>query len=200
MKAVINGLDIGTDCYKISVINMGENIIEEFYLDTYSDRISVLNAVDFIVTEGSPVDISEALRIARSVMFNQENGDRETAPNVAVLVTHSSPIMDISDIREETSSLKGSGSVMFPIIMNTEAEFLAQYQSLSSGRAYFLSFDSTMTLSDIKIRYVLDILQNIDNLTQTIESQKVTESPPQSLPRESKDDDIDQQTLIIIRK
>ena len=179
---------------------MGENIIEEFYLDTYSDRISVLNAIDFIATEGSPVDIPEALRIARSVMFNQENGDRETAPNVAVLMTHSNPITDINNVREETSSLKGSGSVMFSIIINTETELLAQYQSLSSSRAYFLSFESTISLSDFNVRYVLDILQNIDNLTQTIESQKVTESPPQSLPRESKDDDIDQQTLIIIRK
>ena len=72
-----------------------------FHLSDFTDMHSIVVAVQRISNCGGNTNVSAGLRLARTEIFNNANGDRSDVPNVIVLITdgnlaHETDILGLS--------------------------------------------------------------------------------------------------------
>ena len=72
------------------------SLIAEFRikLDTYHEHEELIHAINQLHYPGSGTNMPEGLYVARTQLFNERNGDRADAPNVAVLIIDEESIDD----------------------------------------------------------------------------------------------------------
>jgi collagen type VI alpha len=87
VRSIVNSLEVSTDRTRIGVVIYGDNANVIFHLNTYPDKQDVLQAIDSITYIRGRTNTAEALRVARTQMFTQANGDRFDVPNYAVVIT-----------------------------------------------------------------------------------------------------------------
>ena len=67
-----------------------------------------------ILHEGGETNTGAALRITRQLVFNEQNGDRPNAANIAVLVTDGNENRGF-DAQTEAANLRNSGVTIFTV-------------------------------------------------------------------------------------
>ncbi|KAL3889638.1 hypothetical protein ACJMK2_001974 [Sinanodonta woodiana] len=78
---------IGVNNVLFSLITYSSNVNVRFHFNTYTSRNSVLNAILNTSYIGLGTNTSDALNVARTVMFRPEHGSRPNATNIAIVIT-----------------------------------------------------------------------------------------------------------------
>ena len=134
MKNVVRDYTIGPNNVRVGVAIFADNVQAIFQLNTYSTQNEILNAIDNIPFLGTSTNTPEAIRYMRTTMFTSQNGDRSSAPNVAIIITDGVPRVpnDVNEARrltlQEANLAKSQGINMFTVGIGPEltTEFLAQ--------------------------------------------------------------------------
>ena len=105
-----------------------------FQLNAYFTQYEILTAIDRIPFLDETTNTAAAIRYMRNTMFTPQNGDRSSAPNVAIIITDGVPRVpnDVNEARrltlQEADLARRQGINMFTVGIGPEltTQFLAQ--------------------------------------------------------------------------
>ncbi|XP_061482392.1 vitrin [Rhineura floridana] len=101
LKDVAQALDVGTAGPLMGIIQYGDDPSTEFNLKTYANSKDLKNAIDKILQKGGLSNVGRALSFVNKNFFEDANGNRGSAPNVAIVMVDGWP----TDKVEEASRL-----------------------------------------------------------------------------------------------
>ena len=84
---IVNRFRIGPDYTQIGLVVYSEYAFNQFYLNTYQDKDSMINAIRSMRYLGSFTNTSGGLRKMHSEQFTFERGDRSNRENIAIVIT-----------------------------------------------------------------------------------------------------------------
>ncbi|XP_033728140.1 collagen alpha-3(VI) chain-like [Pecten maximus] len=84
---VVNALDIGPDGTQVAITTFQTDIYNVFQLKDFGNKVDMENEIRNIRFTPGNTFTDKALRYARDVMFQPENGDRPDVRNVLILMT-----------------------------------------------------------------------------------------------------------------
>ena len=142
-RSIINGFDIDNKLVRIGVLTYDTNPNDQFYLNKYSTREEIIQAISFNHNGGS-TGTQKALARVQSTYFTNTNGDRSGIANVVILVSDG-----MSDIPEGSSpsanaasKLKSTGATIITISLGDIAD-QNEMITISSDSDHVFSLDSS---------------------------------------------------------
>ncbi|KAM6910519.1 collagen alpha-6(VI) chain-like [Xenentodon cancila] len=89
LRKVINGFDIGSKKVQIGLAQYGNEPVQEFLLNTYADKKSLLAAVEQLSYRGGGTQTGNALNFLQKHYFTEAAGSRASkqVPQIAVVIT-----------------------------------------------------------------------------------------------------------------
>ncbi|CAD5119952.1 DgyrCDS8533 [Dimorphilus gyrociliatus] len=87
VQQTIADLNVGPHSTRIGLLTYGNRATIQFHLNKYSDKQSIINAVENIKWKNQNTNTSGGIYVMDKVMFSSENGDRPRAPNVGIIIT-----------------------------------------------------------------------------------------------------------------
>uniref|UniRef100_A0A803SXF1 Vitrin n=1 Tax=Anolis carolinensis TaxID=28377 RepID=A0A803SXF1_ANOCA len=101
LKDVAQSLDVGVAGPLMGIIQYGDDPSTEFNLKTYANSKDLKNAIEKILQKGGLSNVGKALSFVNKNFFEDSNGNRGAAPNVAIVMVDGWP----TDKVEEASRL-----------------------------------------------------------------------------------------------
>ncbi|XP_048340415.1 vitrin isoform X1 [Sphaerodactylus townsendi] len=101
LKDVAQALDVGVAGPLMGIIQYGDDPSTEFNLKSYSNAKDLKNAIEKILQKGGLSNVGRALSFVNKNFFDDSNGNRGSAPNVAIVMVDGWP----TDKVEEASRL-----------------------------------------------------------------------------------------------
>jgi collagen type VI alpha len=94
IQNIVKGLKIGVSDVQVGVVTYATSSKAEFYLNTHSDKASLLSAIQNISFNHPGLTFtSHGLQFVNEKLFNNTNGDRPDYPNTLVLLTDGNPLL-----------------------------------------------------------------------------------------------------------
>lgn len=90
VEKTVDYFDISSEFTRVSVMSYSSYVVHEFFLNTYMDKASLLNAIRYLAYRGGGTYTHHALRHLREVSFTEANGARPSSqgvPRVAIVLT-----------------------------------------------------------------------------------------------------------------
>ncbi|KAJ8307442.1 hypothetical protein KUTeg_015526 [Tegillarca granosa] len=85
---IIRQYEIGTNKVQVSVVKFSYNVVVEFYLNSFSTKSDVLNAVNNTAyRNGGSTDTASALELVYQQIFTLSKGGRQDTPNIVIVIT-----------------------------------------------------------------------------------------------------------------
>ena len=91
LSQLVDLFKIGPDDTRVGAIVFSDDVHLEFSLDTYTNAISVKNAIMNIRYLNQGTNTEEAFIVAREQCFNFANGDRQNIQNLAIIISDGRP-------------------------------------------------------------------------------------------------------------
>ena len=91
LSQLVNLFKIGPDDTRVGAVVFSDDAHLEFALDTYTNAISVKNAIMNITYLNQSTNTEEAFIVAREQCFNFANGDRPNIQNLAIIISDGRP-------------------------------------------------------------------------------------------------------------
>ncbi|KAM9493412.1 cartilage matrix protein isoform 2-T2 [Clarias gariepinus] len=101
LNKIIDGLDVGPDATRVSVVNYASRVKNEVSLKSYKTKPALIKAVSKIEPLSSGTMTGLAIQFAMNVAFSEAEGARTKSPGiskVAIIVTDGRPQDNIRDI------------------------------------------------------------------------------------------------------
>ena len=115
-------------CY---FIRFSDNAEVEFNLKHFSERKIIIRAIRRIPYRRGTTNTADAIRLARTEVFNGANGDRANAPNLMIVLTDGSSNDNVATLKEaELARSEGTHIISVGIgdwLNKIELESLASY-------------------------------------------------------------------------
>lgn len=86
-KDFIGGADVNSGNVRVGLLLYGTTVHVEFHLGDFSTKGALFSAINSVKYKYGSTNTAEALRILRTEMFLEKNGDRPSVRNIAVVVT-----------------------------------------------------------------------------------------------------------------
>lgn len=110
VREVVHWFVIGTEHVLVSIISFSLDVIEEFPLNKYTDKESLISAISNVTYQGLLTNTSAALRYVRLNSFLPKNGGRPHVDKLVVLLTDG-PSDNQQETVKEAKLLRQNGSV-----------------------------------------------------------------------------------------
>lgn len=101
---LVNQLNIGFDMVRVGAVQFSQNASLEWRLDSYFDRVSMIDAINRIFYQGQTTNLAGGLELARNAIFN-DPGNRQGVRNVALVITDGVPNVRFDDTIPEARAL-----------------------------------------------------------------------------------------------
>ncbi|ELU11156.1 hypothetical protein CAPTEDRAFT_224257 [Capitella teleta] len=134
INAVVSKLSMGVDTDNVAVIKFAQSAEVEIPLQRFSRSNSVARAVEALATVDEEARLANGIRILREQVFTGE--DRTSAPNVAVIISHSNA--DYESSIDQAEQVKQEGTHLIAIGIDGANEALTQ-NIASYEQAHFTS-------------------------------------------------------------
>ena len=112
---IVDKLTIGEAATRVGLVryaNEGENI---FYLNTYSNKYELRNAVLALRYEDGNTNTSGGIRVMHRQQFTAVNGDRSTVSNVAIIITDGVSTWDKERTIPDANAARNDGIRIFSV-------------------------------------------------------------------------------------
>ncbi|XP_052813420.1 uncharacterized protein LOC128240703 isoform X10 [Mya arenaria] len=87
MKNIVNYADIDSGSVRVGALIYSTEVEVQFYLNQYSTKNDVIAAIDKIPYIYGSTNTADGLQVMRDELFSFRNGDRDDAPNIAMVIT-----------------------------------------------------------------------------------------------------------------
>lgn len=112
VKKIVSKMQISAVKSRISVVTFSDKAELIFPLNAYDKQQDILQAIENIRYTQGRTNIAAALRLVRETVFNQNNGDRTSAPNVLLLISDGSPTVEIDETIPEAIEARQNGIII----------------------------------------------------------------------------------------
>nr|XP_033802565.1 collagen alpha-3(VI) chain isoform X2 [Geotrypetes seraphini] len=167
---LVENLDVGRDKVRIAVVQYSDDVKVNFYLDTYSDRLGVLNGIRHLsLLGGSSLNTGAALDYVTQNVFTSEAGSRaaEGIPQFLILLSAGK---SRDDVMRPSAALKAGGVVPFAI--GTKNADITELQTISLTPDFVVAvpdFDHLETVEQQISQKVTELTQDqVATLIQTV--------------------------------
>ncbi len=162
--SLIETLDIGPNSTQVAAIRFSKQVNLEFYLNTYTTKGEVTNALFNLKYDANDTNTVGAMQMARELIFVPNNGDRKNIRNVAILITDGISTVDPARTLPQARLARDSGIIMFVVGVTNEIndDELKGIASTPIQNHYFNSIDisNLHSISNQILRHVC----RIDNI------------------------------------
>ena len=108
----VEGLDIENKKSRMALVTFSDVIKLEFHLNKYDNRLDILEHIERMPYSRGSTNTAKALEFVTDTMFTQDNGDRNSARNVAFLITDGQS-NNREDTMKQAKDLKDKGIHLF---------------------------------------------------------------------------------------
>lgn len=145
-------MQVAPDKVQVSAVTFGTGVTNQFYLNQYTDKTAVEQAIMNIPYKGGSPQMANAIRFATGTSFSPVHGGRGDAPHVAVLLTNQ-PSGTIDQIKLESQTARDNGLILYTVGIGNGVD-LHELQTIASDpdiRHMFQSqnFDALGSISDL---------------------------------------------------
>lgn len=155
VKALIAGFPIGSNLTRVGALTFSDFASIEFYLDEYYDEDEMQDAVDDIELSEGETNIYDGLRLMRTQIFRERNGDRPDVQNIAVVITDGQANLEAAKIEDEARQSHELGVEIFAVGVTNDTD-MGQLRAIASDE------DHVFTVEDFEGLYSI-----IDNIIST---------------------------------
>ena len=156
-RQLVYGIDIQSDSVHIAAVAYNTDIVDQFYLNTYSEKESVINALNFY-RRGGKTNTQKALRFVRTDLFTSENGDRSGVRDIVIVISDGYSNVNYQNTVREADRIKSNDMHVYTVAIGDSPHF-SEMNAISSDPdseyAYYVP-----SLSDVKA-VASDILDNL---------------------------------------
>ena len=151
---LLKPLIIGLNDTRVGLVTFSNNIHNIFYLDTYSNKQSIIDSIEMLQHEGGYPNTADGIRMMHLRQFSESVGDRPDVPNVAILITYCASVINQELTIPYALEAQLAGITMYTVGVSFWTELaLHELQSLASpprikGTNYF-AIDG---FQDLKVR------------------------------------------------
>ncbi len=120
---IVEGLEINSNRpnkVRIALICFDDEPFTEFYLNTYQQKQDVIQAIQRISYLGGRTNIARALRKMRTEMFLPLRGDRDSAPNFAIVFTDGASNLDETETLPQAIAARVEGIHIISVAVGSD--------------------------------------------------------------------------------
>ena len=114
VKSMAQGFDIGKTGTEVGVVTYSSKPTNQFHLNKYTDKNSLLGAIQNIHYISGGTNTADAIKYAREVSFQAANGARSNAAKIAIVITDGKSQSPVST-SAEAQRLRQQGVTVFSI-------------------------------------------------------------------------------------
>ena len=140
VKDVSNQFEISQNKVQVSAVTFGTGPTNQFYLNQYTDKMRLQNAITSIPFRGGAPKTSGAIRYATGTSFSPIHGGRADAPHVVVLLTNQ-PSGTFDMTRLEAQTARDNGVIIYTVGVGGGVD-MNELQSIASDPDYRHMFTS----------------------------------------------------------
>lgn len=133
-KFVVSNVPVGFYATRFGSVTYGNEATVDFYLNTYNTSKDIMAAIDRIPYKDENTNTSGGLWKMKAELFTKQNGDRSSAPNIAIIVTDGKSTYDANLTIPYANEAKRSGimNVVIGVGDKTDRDELEAMASLNS--------------------------------------------------------------------
>ncbi len=117
VQSIVNRLPMDRNQNRIGIATYGANATIQFNINQYSNQNDVIRAIENITYRPHISNLTAGLNVLYK-MFTKENGDRQNKPNMAILVTASSPEVTRESVLPLAHKVRKRGTRLFTVGIN----------------------------------------------------------------------------------
>ena len=157
---LVSRLNIGSDAVQIGVVTYGSTSIDQFYLQDYLLRSTVLQRISNLASVQLTTlnNLANGLNEAYSQQFVSFRGDRVNVQNVVVVLTPVQSDDSTTNIFAQANILKNAGTRIYSIGVNSAST--SEMQGVSSS-PQVLNSNYFMVAQDTQLNSFVDTFYNI---------------------------------------
>lgn len=106
---VIEDMELWNDKIRIGLVSFDDQARVEFFMDTYTSKADVIQAIRQLQYNGGRTNIADALQLAREDVFDPDRGDRADVPNFLVTFTDGKANINAEDTIPQAIDTRISG-------------------------------------------------------------------------------------------
>jgi collagen type VI alpha len=135
------GLDIDSGLVRIGAVAYSSNVVGQFYLNDYSTREAVVNALRFYNVTGT-TNTADALDTVRNIQLTAAHGARSGIRKVAIIITDGFSNVNADQTLPRAKALRDSGVLVYSV-GNGNPQQLSELTAMASTPS--TDFLSTIT-------------------------------------------------------
>lgn len=145
-------MDISPGKVQVGAVTFGGSVSNQFYLNQYTNKSTLQNAIMNIPYSGGQAKMADAIRYATMTSFSPSHGGRGDVPHVTVLITNqASGSIDMTKLQSQTA--RDNGIVLYTVGIGNGID-MHELQAITSdpdSRHMFTAqnFDALNSLSDL---------------------------------------------------
>nr|SPP68597.1 vWFA1-like domain containing protein vWFBCS9 [Colubraria reticulata] len=115
IASAVRDLEVDNGFFRIAVITYSDSATVHFYLNTYSSKAEIFDAIHRIPYVYGYTNTADALRRARLDVYSPSHGDRTNVPNLVVMVTDGESNMNPQQTLPEADRIRRSGTSIITV-------------------------------------------------------------------------------------
>ena len=151
VKEFIGTLTVDSDHVRVSVVSFGNEATLHFGLADHATLEETQAAVEAVPWKDQWTNTAEALRVMTNEVFQPNNGDREDAPNVCIVITDGPSNKDRERTVTDAVAARDAGIAIFAVGVGAEVdqEELVAITGSSDRVTYLWDFEELSSESTI---------------------------------------------------
>jgi len=146
--SIVRAFSISRDLTQIGILKFSDSARVSFFLNRYRSSTNVTAAIKRLNISFGNTNIADALRMARTQLFSDQNGARPGVPKILILITDGTANIDELMTIPEANTTKAAGIQIFTVGIGSEIKE-EQLRTIATLRSYFYFATNFATLSDV---------------------------------------------------
>jgi len=118
----IQGLEIDSGNVRIGLVIFSNDAESVFHLNTFRTKSEIIRKVSQIKYKYGQTNLADTMKLIRTQMFIERNGDRRGIPNIAVIVTDGNSTVNIDSTIDEARKTRDNGIQVYAIGVGFEID------------------------------------------------------------------------------
>jgi len=161
--SIVRAFSISRDLTQIGILKFSDSARVSFFLNRYRSSTNVIAAIKRLNISFGNTNIADALRMARTQLFSDQNGARPGVPKILILITDGTANIEELMTIPEANTTKAAGIQIFTVGIGSQIKD-EQLRTIATLPSYFYFATNFATLSDVLQRLLNNSCGAIDTV------------------------------------
>ena len=157
VKGILTELRVEWCGYRVGLAKYGSSALIQWNLNEYNNTADLMFAIDSVGFSYGYTYTAEAIKVTREQMFTEDNGDREEARNIVVLITDGLDNVYSRQRAHEIRLARNAGIFMVPVgVAVNNREELLTLATDENGAFFVEGFNELQNITEGLIHYITE--------------------------------------------